>query len=78
MNTAQLKEEVVDKIYAIDDMDYLQAISKILDTSYPVRQVYRLSEKQKASINLGRQQITEGDYISNEELEEEENKWLNE
>ncbi len=37
-----------------------------------------LSEKQKADINLGRQQIAEGDYISNEELEKEEDTWLNE
>ena len=78
MNNAQLKEQVVDKIYAIEDMDYLQAISKILDTSYPGRHVYRLSEKQKVDINLGIQQIAEGDYISNEELEKEEDKWLNE
>lgn len=37
-----------------------------------------LSEKQKADITLGIQQIAEGDYITNEELEKEEDEWLNE
>ncbi|MCX6578900.1 MAG: hypothetical protein NT166_01795 [Candidatus Aminicenantes bacterium] len=78
MNTAQLKDRVVDKIYGINDEDYLNAITKILDTSYPARQIYHLNGKQKLRIELGRRQISEGDHISNEELEKEEDKWLNE
>ena len=40
--------------------------------------VFILSEKQKADIKLGLRQIAEGDYITNEELEKEEDEWLNE
>lgn len=78
MNTAQLRERVVDKIYGINDAAYLSAISKILDTSYSARQIYHLNKKQKASIELGRRQIAEGDFISDAELNKEEDKWLNE
>ena len=78
MNTAQLKEQVIDKIYGINDVDYLNAINKILDNRSPGKQIYHLNKKQKACIEIGRRQIDEGDYIDNEELEKEEDKWLNE
>jgi hypothetical protein len=78
MHTAQLKDMVIDKIYGINDEDYLKAIKKILDMRTPSRDIYQLNKKQKAMINEGRQQISNNKYISNEELEREEDRWLSE
>ncbi len=78
MQTAQLKEVVIDKIYGINDIDYLKALKKILDIRQTSEEVYHLNEKQKAAIRLSKQQISKGDSISNEELEKEEEQWLNE
>lgn len=76
MNAVQLREQVIDKIYGIDDVDYLDAINKILDVKD--RGVYHLSRKQRELIELGKQQIERGEFVTNEELEAEEDKWLSE
>ena len=62
----------------INDIDYLNTINKILDNSYPGKQIYHLNKNQKACIEIGRRQIDDGDSICNEKLEKEEDKWLNE
>lgn len=38
--------------------------------------IYHLNEKQKAMIKRGKQQIANGEYISNDDLEKEEDQWL--
>ena len=38
--------------------------------------IYLLNEKQKNMIKKGEQQISNGEYISNEDLEKEEDQWL--
>jgi hypothetical protein len=78
MQTAQLRDMVIDKIYGINDSDYLRALNKILDMRQTSEEVFHLNEKQKAMIRLGKQQISNGEYISNEDLEKEEDQWLSE
>ena len=78
MQTAQLRDIVIDRIYGINDLEYLQAIKKILDMSKRSEEIYRLSKIQKNLVNIGKQQISDGEYISNEELEKEEDQWLSE
>ncbi len=41
-------------------------------------ELYHINEEQKAMIKLGKQQISNGEYISNEDLEKEEDQWLKE
>ncbi len=43
-----------------------------------LEKLYDLNDKQRTLINIGKQQISNGEYISNEELEKEEDEWLNE
>lgn len=38
--------------------------------------IYYLNEKQKNMTKKGKQQIANGEYISNEDLEKEEAQWL--
>ena len=78
MQTAQLRDIVIDKIYGINDSDYLRALNKILDMRQTSEEVFHLNEDQKAMIRLGKQQISNGEYISNEDLEKEEDQWLSE
>ncbi|OGW23876.1 MAG: hypothetical protein A2X59_11780 [Nitrospirae bacterium GWC2_42_7] len=77
MSTTQLKNMVIDKIYSIDDKEFLAALKKILDSSISSDIVYKLNKKQRAAVQKGKQQIASGEFITNEELEKEEDKWLN-
>jgi hypothetical protein len=69
---------VIDKIYGINDSDYLRALNKILDMRQTSEEVFHLNEDQKTMIRLGKQPISNGEYISNEDLEKDEDQWLNE
>jgi hypothetical protein len=62
----------------INDSDYLRALNKILDMRQTSGEVFHLNEDQKAMIRLGKQQISNGEYISNEDLEKDEDQWLSE
>ncbi|BCB95199.1 hypothetical protein JZK55_01210 [Dissulfurispira thermophila] len=75
---AQLKNLLADKIYEIEDKEFLNAIKKILDTVSQSERIYRVSDEQKTMILQGKEQIAGGKYIANEELKKEEDVWLNE
>ncbi|GER93258.1 hypothetical protein A45J_0994 [hot springs metagenome] len=75
---AQLKNLLADKIYEIEDKEFLNAIKKILDTVSQSERIYRISDEQKTMILQGKEQIAGGKYIANEELKKEEDVWLNE
>ena len=78
INTSQLKNLVMDRIWEIDDEEFLKAIKKILDVTLSAENVYKLSVEQKESIRIAKEQIKNGESISNEDLEREEDQWLNE
>lgn len=49
-----------------------------MDMRQTSEEVYHLNEEQKLMIRLGKQQISNGEYNSNEDLKKEEDQWLNE
>lgn len=76
MSTAQLRNSAIDKIYSIEDEKFLKAINVILDTQTSSAFVYKLSKKLKKDIQKSQAQIARREFISNEDLEKEEDKWL--
>ena len=77
IQSAQLKDMVIDNIYCINDESYLRTLEKILDVGKTSERIYYLNDQQRTLINIGKQQISDGEYFSNEELEKEEDEWLN-
>ena len=59
----------------IDDEPILNAIKTILDTKVSST-IYKLSNFQKERISLGREQIINGEVISNKDLQAEIDQWL--
>ena len=78
MSTTQLRNLAMNKIFGIEDENFLKAINVILDTQTSSSFVFKLSKKLKKDIQKSQEQIARGEFISNEELEKEEDKWLNE
>ena len=78
MSTEQLKNLVIDRISEIEDENFLQAIKTILDTNTVAGSIYKLTEEQKQKVMIGLTQLDNGQIISNEELEQEEDEWLRE
>jgi hypothetical protein len=78
MSPSQLKNLVIDKIYGIEDEDFLVALKKILDSSISGDIAYRLNDEQRHAVREGRRQIADGEFVQNEKLEETESRWLKE
>jgi hypothetical protein len=78
MTTIQLKNILIDKIYSISDEEFLLAIKKLMDCVDTSNKIYKLNNEQRNAVNEGKQQIKDGKYISNEDLQKEEDLWLNE
>ena len=77
MSTTQLRNIVVDKIYSIEDEKFLSAINTIVDNYSGQQTIYHLNNEQRQAIEEAERQIASDDFITNEELEKQEDEWLN-
>ena len=77
MSTQQLRNLLIDKISGIRDEKYLMAIKTILDTNFPEQEPYKFSSEQEKEVRIAMEQAKNGQVISNEQLEKED-EWLNE
>lgn len=84
MSTIELKEILKSKIDRIDDEVFLSAINTILEsksksgTNYTqdLQKIIILSEQQKKEIQNAQKEYFEGNFIENDVLNEEMEKWL--
>lgn len=86
MSTIELKELLKSKIDKIDDEAFLSAIITILESksdsikSYnqDLQKIIILSEEQKKEIQNSQKEYLEGNFIENDVLNEEMERWLRE
>lgn len=77
MTAIELKKFLVHQIAEIDDVSFLNALKTILETKTQ-SQIYRLSPEERFEIQESRNEIEQGQYIDQAELEKEFNAWLSE
>ncbi len=75
MTMLELKSILIHRISEINDIRFLEAIRTILDEKAEDT-VFVLTEEQKLEINQSRNEIKEGLFVSNEELDNEIQAWL--
>jgi hypothetical protein len=86
MNTMELKEILKSKIDKIDDEALLSAINTILESkskngknyNQDLQKIIILSEQQKKEIQNSQKEYLEGNFIENDVLNEEMQRWLQE
>ena len=78
MSTVELKKKVVEKLLATENDYLLEEINRLLELENYEKDVYILSDIQKAKINQSLKQIENGECIIHEDLNKEIDKWLNE
>ncbi len=76
MSTIELRHHIIEKLSLIDDDSFLNAIKTIINSKVKER-VYKLSDFQKKRIESGRDQLKNGQSISNDTLQKEIDQWLN-
>lgn len=77
MKTAELKNILIQRIAGINDKSFLSAINTIVEAKSEST-IYKITPAQRQSIKEGREQIARGEFFTDEEVEKEMNKWLNE
>lgn len=78
MSTQNIKALLYESIENINDEDFLLAVKQILDRKYlPVDQP-NLAPEQIQRIEESKQQILEGNFLTNKQADQLVNKWLNE
>jgi hypothetical protein len=86
MGTIELKNLLISKIVGIDDEAFLSAINTILDSKSKSTESYNqnsqeiiiLTEQQKKEIQNSQKEYLQGNFIENDVLNEEMEKWLRE
>jgi len=76
MSTVELRNSIMEQLSLIEDVSFLNALHTIIASKIS-DSVYELSDFQKKRIELGRQQIEDGQTISHEDLQKEIDQWLN-
>jgi predicted transcriptional regulator len=76
MSTIELRKLLIEKIQLTDDDKLLEEASRLLELEIEESAVYVLNDKQKDAIVEGRKQIINGEYLTDEESNNEIDEWL--
>ncbi|WP_264553004.1 hypothetical protein [Flavobacterium sp. N2038] len=72
--TAQIKKNLISRIKDSNDLNFLNALQTIFDSSE--QELYQLSNDQKTAIATSRMEIESGNFHKNEEVISEMREWL--
>lgn len=76
MSTSELKELLIDTIRNIEDAELLEDIYQLLCLPES-NTVYVFNDEERHAIKEAEEQIRNGDYLTNEEVDKEVDEWLN-
>ncbi len=78
MGAQNIKTLLHESIENINDEDFLLAVKQILDRKYLLSDQPQLSKEQIQRIEESKQQIKQGNFLTNEPADKIVEKWLNE
>jgi hypothetical protein len=73
-----LRDSIIDKLLTISNKDYLTALYQLISRSSVDSDVLELSEEQKIMLQLSDTDISNGNVISQVDLDKSDLKWLKE
>lgn len=77
MNSIQLKQELIQKISRIEDIDFLNVLKTILD--YKTKDTFiELTADQEKELLLASKEAKKGQVISQSEMDQKVEQWLSE
>lgn len=77
MKISALKNSIFENIAQIEDASFLKAINTIIENKLD-KSIYKLNAKQRAEIEQSQNEIAKGNFIANEDVDEEVKQWLKE
>ena len=77
MQPNNLKYTLLDKLISVQDASLLEKVNEILSDVDVNKSVFKTTEEQRKMLLKSEEDIRSGHYITDEELNEEEDEWLN-
>lgn len=77
MKTIEIKRKLINEINQSENKSLLEEFFRFLNLENEIQEAYKLNSEQKSAIAEARKQITQGDYLTNEESNQEIDEWLN-
>ena len=78
MKTTEIKKRLIDEITSLDNRELLEELYRFLNLEKKIEKVYKLNEEQESAVAEAREQIRNGDYLTNDDANDEIDKWLEE
>ena len=76
MSGIELKEKLINSINKTDNEELLHEMYRLLEIENEDIEVYKLSDEQRKAISISQQQIKNGEFITNQEADNEIEEWL--
>lgn len=76
MSTIELKNKLIAVIESTENKNLLEELYQFLSLDKSTISPYKLSSEQEKAISIAREQIKNGDYISNDAANTEIDEWL--
>jgi tRNA A22 N-methylase len=77
MSTVELRKRLIDKIQKTKDERILEEAYRLLEIETEDIEIYKLNDDQKKAISEARQQIKNGQFLTEEQANKEIDEWLN-
>jgi len=78
MKTIEIRKKLIAEIKLSDNRHLLEEMYHFINQENEIKNIYNLSNKQKSAIKEAQNQINNGDYLTNEQANQEIEQWLNE
>ena len=76
MSTIELRKRLIDKIQKTDNVNLLEEAYRLLELEMQDIEVYKLTGEQPKALIEGRQQIKDGDFLTDDQANKEIDEWL--
>ena len=73
-----LRNNIIDKLLTIDNKDYLSALYHLVNSSSVSQDTVKLTDEQILMLKLSDLDIKNGNFISQDQLDNDDLKWLSE
>ena len=73
----KIRNGLINKILAIQNKDFLEALDKLITTSAHEAEIVELTDEQKIMLEMSEQDIKDGRLISQEAIDKRNLEWLN-
>lgn len=77
MKAIEIKKKLINEINLSNNKNLLEEFYHFLNLENEIEEIYKLNLKQKSAIAEARGQIKNGDYLTNEQANQEIDEWLN-